>query len=306
MKNNNNYFIFALRPIMFMIPLLFGAPYISLCLCAFNAAMTIIGSGPFYGALTEGITAAVAFMICHAMGFGTGYGALYALAIVAVSVAAAICVMMRRPFWLGFLLCSLILGLITMIGLHQSAARDGMTIAEKLLRGGSDIIALLPDTTDSSVYQEYLQLLSRMTELVPAFAALLSMVGGYSVMWMVSRVLRPTPLNNGHSFSNIRVGVPAVLYCVIMAAALAAPLPMIRIAAKNMLIVFIFIFFTAGMSLVEFLLRRKIKNFNIRVLIHCALLICLIVPLLNLYLILIYILMGLTDCFVSFRERIPS
>ncbi|MCH5187083.1 MAG: DUF2232 domain-containing protein [Oscillospiraceae bacterium] len=303
---NNNYFIFALRPIMFMIPLLFGAPFISLCLCAFNAAMTIIGSGPFYGALTEGVTAALAVMICSSMGLGIHYGVLYALAIAAVSVTAAICVMMRRPFWLGFLLCSLVLGLVTMTGLHQSAARDGMTIAEKLFRGGSDILALLSDTTDSSVYQEYLQLLDSMTELVPAFAALISMAGGYSVMWLVSRVLRPTPLNNGHSFSNIRISAPTVIYCIIMALALAAPVPLIRIAAKNMLTVFIFIFFVAGMSFVEFLLRRKVKKFNIRLLIHSALLICLIVPLINLYVILIYILIGLTDCFASFRERIST
>lgn len=303
---NNNYFIFALRPIMFMIPLLFGAPFISLCLCAFNAAMTIIGSGPFYGALTEGVTAALAIMICSSMGLGIHYGVLYALAIIAVSVTAAICVMTRRSFWLGFLLCSLVLGLVTMIGLYQSAARDGMTIAEKLVRGGSEILASLPDAADSPVYQEYLRVLNKVTELVPAFAAIISMTGGYTVMWLVSRVLRPTPLNNGHSFSNIRISIPTVIYSIIMALALPMPVPLIRIAAKNMLTVLIFIFFAAGMSLVEFLLRRKIKKLNIRLLIHSALLICLIVPMLNLYVILIYILMGLTDCFASFRERISS
>ncbi len=314
-ENNKSVLFIILRPILFLLPLAFGSPFISYCLCAFNAAITIVGNR-LIGAAVEVITALGAIMLCATMGLGTAYGVFFAMQIVAVSAVCALCIMTRRSFASGLLLSSTAYGLIALMQLKASAGAEGLSIADSLVSG---VVTPLRESIDSVLTQNGIdagtaeQLFSTIESSLrlslPSMIIIYAIVSGYFVMWMVSRSFRSTPLGNGHSFGNIRVGYPAVIYAAVMGLLLLIPNESVRLISVNGLIVFVFLAFCAGLSLVDFLMRIKIKSIFARCLLHVAIIIFCsllgsVIPIFNI--LLLYAAAGVVDCFVSIRKRVNT
>ncbi len=310
MNDTNGGALPLTRIMIALLPLLFGAPFLSYFLCAWNVTMAVILGGPARGGLTGAITAALTAAVCALGGLGAAYGALMAAQILLVSTACAVCVLTRRPFSAGLTACSAAYGLIQLAELKLQAEQAGLSIAESLLSGlngplrESFTAAIEQSGLDASLADRFFSAAqTAVRSSIPSAIVIISLVGGYSVMWAVSHTLRETPLSNGHSFSNIRPGLPAALYAAVMAALLLVKNEGVRIVAVNGLIVFAFLLFADGMSLVDWLLRLKVRRVGVRLLIHFALLaIGLLAPLFNV--VLIYMLAGLVDCFVPIRKRV--
>lgn len=311
----NKFGLFAIiRPILFLLPLMLGSPFIAFCLCAFNAAMTIIESGPVYGGIIEAVTAAASVFVCISMGFGTAYGVFFAMQIVLVSLVFAVCLLSRRSFRTGLLFSSAAYGLPSLINLKFEADDAGLSIADSILSGITGPMresidsVLSQNGVNSDFAEQIFDIIENTLRLcLPSILIIIAIVGGYAVMWMVSRPLRMTILDNGHSFGNIRLGYSSMAYAVIMAALLFIPGENVRVIAVNGLLVFAFLAFAAGMSLVDFLMRIKIKSYTARIFIHAAIIVfgsvlSSVMPLFNVF--IIYILAGITDCFVSIRKRV--
>ncbi len=310
MNDTNSGALPLTRIMISLLPLLFGAPFLSFFLCAWNGAMAVILGGPVRGGVTNAVTAALLVALCALSGFGAAYGALMAAQIVLVSVVCSVCVLTRRPFSVGLISCAAAYGLVQLGGLKLQAEQAGLSIAENLLSGlngplrESFTAAIEQSGLDASLADRFFTAMEAAVRYsIPAALVIISLVGGYTVMWAVSHTLRETPVANGHSFSYIRPGLAAVLYGAVMAALLLLNNKGLRIVAVNGLIVFAFLLFADGMSLADWLLRRKVRRVGVRMLIHCGLLaLGLLFPLLNVF--LIYILAGLVDSFVPIRKRV--
>lgn len=314
-ENNKSVFFVILRPILFLLPLAFGSPFISYCLCAFNAAVTIVGNR-LLGAIVEAVTAFCAVLLCSSMGLGSAYGVFFAMQIVLVSIVCAVCILTRRSFSAGLIFSSAAYGLVSLMSLKASADELGLSIADSLVSGvvspfkeSFDAVTAQSGIDESIAAQLFETFEKTLRSCLPAMILIYAIICGYIVMWMASRVFRATPLGNGHSFGNIRLGYPALIYAAALCLLLFIPNENVRLISINGLIVFVFLAFSAGLSLVDFLLRIKIKNIFARCLLHAAIIIFSSIigsafPIFNV--LLLYAVAGVVDCFVSFRKRVTA
>ncbi|MGN1098658.1 MAG: DUF2232 domain-containing protein [Clostridia bacterium] len=314
MNENNFNLVIIIRLFVSLLPLLFGFPLLAFCLCAYNCAMVIITMGPIYGCFMELISAVLAVVMCSSAGYGYAYGGFFALEIVLASGLCAFCGLTKRPFSVGLLLTSAGYGVGQLLSLKYMADEAGMSIAENAV---SQFINPMNEAFDTMTVQggaESAEELNRILELagsimkncVPAFVIIGAIAAGYAVMWQTSKSLRLTPLNNGHSFAQIRIGIPEVIFGAAMLVLLFVPDKRAGVVGINGLLVFLFMAFCAGLSLVDFLMRRKIKGTFARTMIHGAifigaLLVGAVIPFFNIF--VIYALAGIVDCFASFRKK---
>lgn len=314
-----NRFNTFLRPILFMLPLMLGSPFISFCMCAFNSAMTIIGSGPVAGGIITAVTALIGAVMCAMMGLGESYALAFAMELVLASVVCALCVLRRKSFRTGVLLSSVAYGAPMLYNLKVQADNAGLSIADNLLAGLFDPMREVLSQTaarygiDPEQVLEMFELMKKgVGYCLPAVMVVSAWMAGYVLMWMVSRALRSTPLDNGHSFAQIRLPLAALAYGAAMIILMFVPLDWARIIAVNGLLVLMVMAFAAGMSLLEYIMRLKIKSSMTRIFIHCAILgfsmfLSPIMPLFNIFSVaLIYILAAVTDAFVSIRKRVSA
>ncbi len=290
-----------------MLPLLLGFPQISFCLCAFNAAMTIIGSGPVGGGIVEVISAAAAVIMCASVGLGVQYGIFLAMQIVLVSVVCAICMLTRRSFAIGLLACSTAYGVPSLLSMKTSADKAGLSITDSMFAGVNgavkeNYINSAGKSVDPALAEKVFDLVEdALRTCMPAIVIISAIIMGYAVMWMVSRALRSTPLNNGHSFGNIRFSYSAAAYAVVMILLLLIPNGSVQLVAINGLIISIFFAYAAGLSLADFLMRQKLPNNTVRIFIHIAIILFgSFIP------AVIYPAAGIVDCFISIRKKVKT
>ena len=319
MKESNYIAFLAIRLFTALLPLALGWPLLAFCFCAYNLVMVTATRGGVYGGIVSAATALAGGLLCFACGYGAYYGIFFALQLVVAATFCSLTVITRKSFGAGLLAASVGYGLGNVLNLKHMANNAGLSIADYIYSHVEPIISQSVNT----FFEQYPTLADGqlgidpqtamntfstiMKAIIPASLITGAILAGYIVMWMVSRSLRDTPLDSGHSFANIRLSVPAVVFGAVMLALLFVPGEMVSIVGLSGVLVFINLAFFSGLSLMEFLLRRKIKNTIPRVLIHIAfiaggLMISAFFPLVNIF--LLYALMGIIDCFASIRKRV--
>ncbi len=313
--NENNYrFTVFLRPLMFMIPLLLGMPFLTYCLCAFNCVMAFIGAGPTMGLIMGLDTAAVSVLVCLMSGLGSNYALFFTLQIILAAAVCAFFTIKRRPFHEGFLACSLAYGIPYILNLRSEANAAGLSIADNFANMFSSVTDMMSSGADLSsqaanaeFYEKFISsVIKVMTSCLPGMLAVSFALGGYALMWMVSAGLRKTPLNNGHRFSQLRMSRSLMIFGVLCAVMLFVPKEAVSVIGLNGLIVFVSAAFVCGMSVIEFLLRKKVKNRFARACVHFGVLALSLISGLFAFVILFYSLLGIIDGFICVRKRVSA
>lgn len=318
MKESNYIMFVIVRLFMALIPLALGWPLLALCYCAYNLVMITIQRGPLFGSIAIALTSMVGAGLCYAFGLGAAYGGFFALELMLASALCTVAVVTRRSFATGLLLTSVGYGLGSVMNLKYMAENAGLSIADYMFHKTGDLIDRaiismgdsyqLAGQTYSAAEIAY-TVTNVLRSMVPAAVIVSAMTAGYVIMWLVTRNLRGTPLNNGHSFAGIRLSLPAVGFGAVMLVLLFLGSDTAATVGINGLLIFISLAFFAGLSLVEFLLRLKMQSMIGRAAIHVLIfvggyVVMAFMPLFNIF--LLYALLGLVDCFASIRKRVTA
>ena len=321
MKESNYITFLTLRLFMALLPLILGWPLLAFCLCVYNLVMITSTRGGVYGGIVSAATAFAGAMLCYVCGLGMAYGGFFALQIVLASSFCSLTVITRKGFAAGLLAASVGYGLGNVLNLKHLADSAGLSIADYMYSAVEPIVSQsinsafggntpFPDGIPGFDADNMITLISdAIKSLIPGVIIIGAIIAGYGAMWMISRNLRGTHLDNRHSFSNIRINPASLCFGAAMLILLFVPGNMVNIVGLNGLIVFLFLAFCGGLSLADFLLRQKIERPLPRILIHIAIIIggsvvSAFFPLVNIY--LLYALMGIIDAFVSIRKRVTQ
>ncbi len=319
MKENNYILFLSVRLLISLLPLAFGWPLIAFCFCVYNLVVITLNRGLAFGGAVALGAAAAGGLLAAAMN-GAAFGCAFALKIVLGALAAALAFAFRRSFAEGLLYTSAAYGIGEAISLKAAASEAGQSIADYVFSGIEPAFTMAADSLAKStdpaaqIYMAYAQrLMDGIAEFfrlcVPSALIISSLIAGYVVMWLISRTLRGSVLDNGHRFSEIRLGIPSLIFGAVMLGLVFIPQSAVRTVGMNGFMVFLFLSFCAGMSLTDFLLGMKIKNESTRILVHGLLFlggtfVMMLFPLANIF--IIYIIMGVVDCFASFRKRVTT
>ena len=307
-----------MRLFIALIPLALGWPVLAFCFCAYNLVMITATRGGIYGGITVTAASFAAAALCYLFGYGAVYSGFFAVELLLASTLCALSVITRRSFSTGLLLTSLGYGIGSVMNLKYMADEAGLSIADYMFSGLEDVLGQTISSFGEGFHfagitysaEELLSIITNaLKSCIPAAVIISALTAGYIVMWMVSKSLRGTPLNNGHSFAGIRLSLPAVGFGLVMLAALFLPGNMAGLVGINGLLIFLALAFFAGMSLIEFLMRLKIQSSFARIMLHTLILIggyliTAFLPVVNIF--FIYALFGIVDSFASIRKRVTA
>ncbi len=318
MKDNNYAMFMVTRMMVSLLPLLLGLPMLSFCFCVQNMVMNTVIKGEIYGGVSILVTSAIGGLVCAFCGYGAAYGGFFALQL---ALAAALCTfaaVTRRSFPTGLLLTSFGYGLGNILQLGYAANDAGLSVVDYMFSGVQEELDRMTASYETQLaasgvsvdVSKFMDMLSNgLRSCVPAYIVINCILAGYLAMWMVSCALRRTPLNNGHSFAYIRLSVPSVCFGAVMLALIFVPSDMVRLVGVNGFIVFGALAFAAGMSLMEFLLRRKVRGLFARAVIHALIIfggmaLSAFLPFANIF--ILYAILGIVDCFASIRKKVTA
>ena len=318
MKESNYLMFIVMRLFIALIPLALGWPVLAFCFCAYNLVMITATRGGIYGGVATITASAAGALLCYICGYGAVYGGFFAVELLLASTFCAMSVITRRSFSTGLLLTSLGYGIGSVMNLKYMADSAGLSIADYMLSGvdgilGQTVSSFGESFTFAGTTYSAADLLSMITNAlkscIPTAVIVSTLTAGYIVMWMVSRSLRGTPLSNGHSFAGIRLSFPALGFGLVMLVLLFLPGDMTGLVGLNGLLIFLCLAFFSGMSLLEFLMRLKIRSSLARIMLHGAILmggylIAAFLPVVNIF--LLYAIFGIVDSFASIRKRVTA
>lgn len=301
-----------IRVFVSLLPILFGMPTLATIFCAYNIAMSFIIFGP----LTAFVSSLCSIGI--SMFLASSYGPAEELSGLVWGIQAILCgagciygIFSIKDFYYGLGVSTLGIVIPQIIYTQHRAHSDGMTVVQMLVPKTENIKLIINDTIGSLQLEEQkaLQindiLVDKMaatvenitTMLIPSALIIVAMVIAYVVMWAVSVQLRRLPFGGGHSFSHIKVTrtcvliIPILLLLVISGIGISNSL--IIMVSLNMIIVLLSMCFFAGISLVDFYIRRFIPFMPVRVILHA---------LVALNAFPVYILAAFADSFANFRK----
>ncbi len=298
-----------------LLPILFGMPTVAMVFCAYNIAMTILCLGP--------ITALIASLcaILISMFFCGTYGETAKLQGLFIGLEAALCgclcayaIIKKKGFCNGVLLSGGAFLILSFTELYNSALKAGMSVAQFLTGMPMELFKMqIASLNESGVniptetIDTLIDTIGRIAVMmVPSILVISSLAVGYGVMWLVTAQMRRLPVGITHSFAKVRLPKTAVAIMILsFALFFISPEGKFSYVFLNALIVLGAVSFFAGMSFVDFYLRRIIKNTPIRVIIHIFVFLFSTVfsgvsPYVNLF--IVYILLASVDAFANFRK----
>ncbi len=320
MKESQYNFLIALRLMITLLPILLGMPMLAYCFCAYNLCVIVVSRGPVFGLITGLTASGCGALMCAAVGYGWAYGVFFALQIILTEALVSVTVVARRGFASGLVMASVGYGVGDLLNMKYQASDAGLSIADNMTSSVDEYVS-----QTFSLYAQQLEksgstvdfdpeklsdaVINAVKTCVPAVFVIGCIVAGYVVMWMVTKSLRGTPLANGHSFAGIRLPAVSTLFGAAMLGMAFVPQQTAAMIGVNGFIVFIFLEFFGGLSLMEYFLRTKVQSPFVRVVIHVGIflafsMISAIFPLANIF--LLYALVGITDGFVSIRKRVAA
>ncbi len=298
------------RVFISFLPLLFGMPILSIIMCAYNISMSFIVFGPlsaFVSALSS---------ICIAMLIGGTYGAsgelsglVLALQAVLASLGCIYGYLSKRKFSFGLTLCTAGILIPQFMYIQHTASLDGLSVAQAVVPSAKELFPVVSQTfTDMQItitaaeMNQISLLINKLAEmLLPSVFIVSSMVLAYVIIWSVSAQLRKLPFGMFHSFALIKLPRIMILFAIMTTSFLfiSENIPVsngLLTVIINMSVILLVICFFAGVSLVDFYLRKRVKFTFLRVIIHSILVLFIPIALIA------YILLACIDSFTDFRR----
>lgn len=298
-----------------LLPILFGMPTVAMVICAYNIAMTILCIGP--------VTAIVASLsaICISMFFCGTYGETAKLQGLFIGLEAALCGIMcayaiikKKGFYNGVWLAGGAFLILSFTEIYNNALKAGMSVAQFLTQMPMDIFKMqiasmgeggvnIPTETIDALIDTIGHI---AVMIVPSILVISSLAVGYGVMWLVTAQMRRLPVGITHSFAKVKLPKTAVIITALsFALFIINPQGNFSYVFLNALMILAAVSFFAGISFVDFYLRRALKSTPLRVVIHILVILFSAVfsgisPYVNLF--VVYILLASVDAFANFRK----
>jgi len=310
MQQKSLNFAVILRVLVSLLPLLFGMPILSTIMCAYNITMSFIVFGP--------LTAVVSSIcsVCFGMIIGGFYGVVgelsgFVLAVQAV-LAAGGCIygyLFKKNFYLGLSLSTIGVLIPQFLYIQHIASLDGLSVAQAVVPSSEDLFMLLSGTFKEMQVAVSAFEVNRIatfvnefvTMLVPSVFIITSLGLAYVIMWTVSLQVRKLPVRLSYSFATIKL--PSVmtlmsLFSIVgIVASFFVSLPREVLSVLfNISIVLMTICLFAGVSFVDFYLRKALHYTFVRLIIYAIVL--LFVPISA----FAFMLLACIDSFINIRK----
>lgn len=290
-----------------LLPLLFGYGLPAVIWCAFNIAMSFIVFGPLTSVVSSMCAVCISMFFCGFFGEGAKLEGLF-IGLQAIFCAAACiyAVAGKKKFFHGVWLASIGYLIPSFLSVKNAATASGMSVAQYLTElpfqmTKTEIMAGMSDPALQAYAKETEAVLeiihTGLMMIVPATLLISSVLVGYVIMWCVSARLRALPISFNHSFSEIKIPRLMVLFAVISLVISFLNLGEVSVVALNVFVVLVSFFFFAGISFVEFFMRKKIKSGLIRIIIHIAVFFSL-----SAIAGAVYVIIAVIDAFCDFRK----
>lgn len=316
MKQERINFSIILRILLSLVPIFFGMPTIAVVLCAYNIAMTAVLIGPVTTLISSLCAVCFSMFFCGFIAPGGELQGLYnALEAVLAGLCAGIIIVKRESFYKGVWLSSAAYLIVSYANIMHESHKAGMSVAQFLIEApfqdmSMQISAMLSEMKlDETAIISVIELIKSTTVMIiPSMLIISSVIIGYAVMWFVKNSLNKLPLKEriDHSFAHLRMPKAMVIIMVLsLALSFVIKSEEAGFVLINVFAVLASLGFFTGMSIVDFLLRKKIKNLFGRLCMHLAIyflsaFITGIIPFANIF--IVYTLMGAADAFINFRR----
>ena len=315
MKKNERVNLGAvIRVLLALIPIIFGMPTVAMVFCAYIISMYFLTCGPLTF-IAGSLCSVVISMFLYGTISETGQldGLFLAAESILCALSCSVTIMKKKNFFYGVYLAAVAYLSLSFINISQQAHKVGISVAEFLTDAPIKLarIQLEGILENANVGNELINNIINMIKelavmMIPSVLVIISVVIGYIMMWIISYPFRKTEVFPKHSFAQIRF--PRVAAGIIAIAALlwiVAPANLKYICANVVFILCALAFFS-GMSLVEFFLKKKIKSFFGRLIIHTVLYmfslsVAGVSPFINIF--TIYTVLAMIDSFVDIRRR---
>lgn len=318
MRKERLNFGVVLRTIVSLLPMIFGASTLSIITCSYNIAMSFMVFGPLTALTTCLCT------VCFSMFIGAGVGGeLTALVIGLQAVLSALgCIygcLYKKKFSLGMYWAAAGILIPEYLYVQYQASSRGLSVVQAMVPSAEEMkyivnqaLSNVPEGELSVLAPEINKIISLthnfVSMLIPSVFIIVSLTLAYVIMWAVSVQLRKLPVGMNHSFSRIKIPrmmsmVFLLVICILLFSGVSEKfiLPQILTAVfLNMMIVLQMFAMFAGISFIDYFLRKIIKTTAFRVVIYIGTIVFL--PIVS----IIYTIAGCIDSFADFRKLKPE
>lgn len=299
-----------------LLPIVFGMPTVAMIMCSYNIAISFLLCGP----MTSLVSAL--FSVCISMFFFGTFGEAAKVQGLFLAIESILCagaciysVLKGKNFFLGVWLTSLGFLLPSFMSVKYEATQAGQSVAQyltdtpvKLLKEQMQLLFAQNNMDiDLSAIEKLMESVqSVIVGIIPTILVLSSVVIGYIVMWVVCLHQRKVAGGVYSSFSMI--SAPRSLVAVMVVAlmlAFSGISSAVGYVALNIFLIMLGICYFAGMSVVDYFLRKKIRKSVPRVILHILIImffspVAQASPFINLF--TAYALLGIIDSFARFRK----
>ncbi len=308
MRDNKLDLGVVLRTGLTLLPILFGMPFPAMLWCSFNIAMSYVAYGPITSFVSS--LCAVCFSMLFSGIYGESaklYGLFIALEAILCAWACIYTVVRRKDFFSGMWLCAAGYLVPAVIILKKQASQAGLSIANFLTEEPMEIFRtqfdLVTKDTGLPIDGEFISQLmdtlhNMVIAIVPSVLVLTSVIVGYVVMWSVCVRLRGLNSSVTHSFSEIKIPRAMVIGMIISIVVYAFDIEeTVSMVTLNIFVLMMYLCAFAGLSFVDYYLRKAIRITPLRLLIYSG-----AVMFLSSFIILALTVAGIADSFVDFRK----
>ncbi len=320
MRKERLNFGVVLRTILSLLPMIFGIPTLSIITCSYNIAMSFMVLGPLNAVATSLCT------VCFSMFIGGGAGAggeLTALVIGLQAVLSALgCIygyLYKKKFSLGMYCATAGILIPEYFYVQYQASLRGMSVVQAMVPPVEEMkymvnqtLSNLPETELAVLSSEINKVISLthnlVSMLIPSVFIIISLILAYLVMWAVSVQLRKLPIGMNHSFSKIKIPrtmsiVFLLVICILVFSGVSKkfllPKTLTAVLLNMMIVLQMFAMF-AGISFIDYFLRKIVKSTVFRVLIYIGTIVFLPIT------CIAYTIAGCVDSFADFRKLKPA
>lgn len=279
MKEEKLNFSIILRIGLSLSPILFNLPFPAMLWCSFNIAMSYVAYGPLTSVVSSLSAVCIAMFFCGMFGGGAMiYGLYLALEAILCAGACIYTVAKRKDFYTGLWLGTVGHLVPSVLGLKVQASEAGKSIVNYMADGSIESMrAQLEQITSDPRLQLEPEIINKLMEklhavtvaIIPSILIMASVLVSYIVMWGAFARLRRMPGCVEHSFSLMKI--PRTMVLVSITALVVYILDIdgtVSSVALNVFVVMLYLTCFAGLSMVDFYLRRGIRFTPLRLLIY--------------------------------------
>ena len=290
-----------------LLPILFGYSLPAVIWCSFSIAMSFIVYGPITSVVSSLCAVCISMFFCGFFGEGAKLEGLF-IALQAIFCAAACiyAVTGRKKFFHGVWLASIGYLIPSFMSVKNAASSAGQSVAQYLTEAPFEMAKVEVDALASNpmlqLGQNEIEAILELVRtafmiVVPSTMIISSVVVGYLVAWCVSARLRSLDVGFKHSFSEIKLSrLMVIITGLSLVLSFVGPAE-VRAVSLNVFIVLISFALFAGVSFIDYLLRKWVQSGVLRGIIHFAVFFTL-----SAFVGVVYVILALFDAFFDFRK----